>query len=172
VQGERQGVEDVPRLHQEGGHGDGRQGRGGCDKADEQELERTAVDQRRGQNGPPPVEARLHHKGAEGLEENGVVSGYRAVIDPVALGRGLEVLIDVEIYAQDRGTVEEFENTVVSYGEVVEFWRMYGRPDYFLRVAVADHAAYEAFLMTRLSGLPAVLRLESHLTMKTIKENG
>jgi DNA-binding Lrp family transcriptional regulator len=46
---------------------------------------------------------------------------------------------------------------------------MYGRPDYFLRVAVADHAAYEAFLMNRLSGLPAVLRLES---MKTIKENG
>jgi DNA-binding Lrp family transcriptional regulator len=90
----------------------------------------------------------------------------------VALGRGLEVLIDVEIYAQDRGTVEEFENTVVSYGEVVEFRRMYGRPDYFLRAAVADHAAYEAFLMTRLSGLPAVLRLESHLTMKTIKENG
>ncbi|MFE9031742.1 Lrp/AsnC family transcriptional regulator [Streptomyces iakyrus] len=116
---------------------------------------------------PPPCLRRVKR-----LEENGVISGYRAVIDPVALGRGLEVLIDVEIYAQDRGTVEEFETTVASYEEVVEFRRMYGRPDYFLRVAVADHAAYEAFLMTRLSGLPAVLRLESHLTMKTIKENG
>ncbi|MEU0171460.1 hypothetical protein [Streptomyces iakyrus] len=41
--------------------------------------------------------------------------------------------------------------------------------DYFLRV---DHAACEGFLMTRLRGLPAVLRLESHVTMKTIKENG
>ncbi|MFF5981888.1 Lrp/AsnC ligand binding domain-containing protein [Streptomyces olindensis] len=49
---------------------------------------------------------------------------------------------------------------------------MYGRPDYFLRVAVADHTAYEAFLMGRLSGLPAVVRLESHLTMKTIKADG
>ncbi|WP_209442577.1 hypothetical protein RFN58_39890 [Streptomyces iakyrus] len=40
------------------------------------------------------------------------------------------------------------------------------------RAPAAGHAAYEAFLMNRLSGLPAVLRLESHLIMKTIKENG
>ncbi|SOR84020.1 MULTISPECIES: Lrp/AsnC ligand binding domain-containing protein [Streptomyces] len=85
-----------------------------------------------------------------------------------APGRELEVLIDVEIHAQDRKAVEEFESTVASYEEVVEFRRMYGR----LRVAVADHAAYEAFLTGKLSGLPAVLRLESHLTMKTIKVDG
>jgi DNA-binding Lrp family transcriptional regulator len=97
---------------------------------------------------------------------------YRAVIDPEALGRGLEVQIDVEIHAQDRKTVEEFEDTVASYEEVIEFRRMYGRPDYFIRVAVADHAAYEAFLIGKLSGLPAVLRLESHLTMKKIKADG
>ena len=38
-----------------------------------------------------------------------------------------------------------------------------------VRVAVADHAAYEAFLAQKLNGLPAVMRLESHLTMKKIK---
>ncbi|MFF9482831.1 Lrp/AsnC family transcriptional regulator [Streptomyces sp. NPDC014733] len=103
------------------------------------------------------------------LEESGVIAGYRAVIDPEAVGRGLEVLIDVEIYAQDRKSFEEFESIVASFEEVVEFRRMYGRPDYFIRVAVADHAAYEAFLTDRLSGLPAVRRLESHLTMKTIR---
>ncbi|WP_406065424.1 Lrp/AsnC family transcriptional regulator [Streptomyces sp. NBC_01077] len=113
---------------------------------------------------PPPCLRRVKR-----LEEAGVISGYRAVVDAVALGRGLEVLIDVEIYAQDRKSFEEFEATVASYEEVVECRRMYGRPDYFIRVAVADHAAYEAFLTGKLSGLPAVLRLESHLTMKTIK---
>ncbi|MDT0319824.1 Lrp/AsnC ligand binding domain-containing protein [Streptomyces millisiae] len=51
----------------------------------------------------------------------------------------------------------------------MEFRRMYGRPDYFIRVAVADHAAYAAFLMGKLSPLPAVLRLGSHLTMKNIR---
>ncbi|WP_409471059.1 Lrp/AsnC family transcriptional regulator [Streptomyces sp. HC307] len=116
---------------------------------------------------PPPCLRRVKR-----LEEAGVIAGYRAVIDPEALGRGLEVLIDVEIYAQDRRTVEEFEDTVASYEEVVEFRRMYGRPDYFVRVAAADHAAYEAFVTEKLSGLPAVLRLQSHLTMKKIKADG
>ncbi|MBE8472039.1 Lrp/AsnC family transcriptional regulator [Streptomyces justiciae] len=113
---------------------------------------------------PPPCLRRVKR-----LEAAGIIAGYRVVIDPEALGRGLEVLVDVEIYANDRKTVAEFEETVASYEEVIEFRRMYGRPDYFIRVAVADHAAYEAFLSDRLSGLPAVLRLESHLTMKKIK---
>lgn len=113
---------------------------------------------------PPPCLRRVKR-----LEEAGVITGYRAVVDPARLGRGLEVLVDVEIYATDRATVQEFEDTVAGYEEVVEFRRMYGRPDFFLRVAVADHAAYDTFLSDRLSGLPAVLRVESRLTMKQIK---
>ncbi|MFD7105397.1 Lrp/AsnC family transcriptional regulator [Streptomyces celluloflavus] len=116
---------------------------------------------------PPPCLRRVKR-----LEEAGVITGYRAVISPEAIGRGLEVLVDVEIYAQDRKSFEEFESIVASYDEVIEFSRMYGRPDYFIRVAVADHAAYETFLTGKLSCLPAVLRLESHLTMKEIKTLG
>lgn len=116
---------------------------------------------------PPPCLRRVKR-----LEEAGVLAGYRAVIDPVALGRGYEVFIDIEIYANDRRTTEEFEATVASYEEVVEFRRLYGRPDYFVRVAVAHQEAYEDFLMNKLSGLPAVLRVESRLTMRTIKADG
>lgn len=58
---------------------------------------------------------------------------------------------------------------MAAYDEVIEFRRMFGRPDYFIRIAVADHAAYEAFLTGKLIGLPGVLRVESYLTMKTIK---
>ncbi|WP_431677059.1 Lrp/AsnC family transcriptional regulator [Kitasatospora sp. KL5] len=113
---------------------------------------------------PPPCLRRVKR-----LEDAGVIAGYRAVVDPAAVGRGLEVLVDVEVYATDLKTVQAFEETVASFEEVVEFRRLFGRPDYFLRVAVADHAAYEAFLTGRLSGLPGVLRAESHLTMKSIK---
>ncbi|MFD8009506.1 Lrp/AsnC family transcriptional regulator [Streptomyces sp. NPDC058955] len=116
---------------------------------------------------PPPCLRRVRR-----LEEAGVITGYRAVVDPAAVGRGLEVLVDVEIYANDRKSFEEFEKAVASYEEVIEFRRMYGRPDYFIRAAVADHAACEAFLTNKLSGLPGVLRFTSHLTMKTIKSVG
>jgi len=103
------------------------------------------------------------------LEDAGVITGYRAVIDPAAVGRGLEVFIDVEIQVSDLKTVEDLEATVASYDEVIELRRMFGRPDYFIRVAVADHAAYESFTTSKLLGLPGVLRVTSHLTIKKIK---
>ncbi|MFG2037905.1 Lrp/AsnC ligand binding domain-containing protein [Dactylosporangium sp. NPDC048998] len=67
--------------------------------------------------------------------------------------------------------MQEFEAIVAGYDEVIELRRMFGRPDYLLRVAVADHAAFEAFLSGRLIGLPGVLRVESRLTMKKIKSD-
>ncbi|MFB6991132.1 Lrp/AsnC family transcriptional regulator [Streptomyces sp. NPDC056178] len=113
---------------------------------------------------PPPCLRRLKR-----LEEAGVITGYRAAINPEAVGRGLEVMIDIEVYANDLKTIETLEETLASYEEVIEFRRMFGRPDYFLRVAVADHAAYNVFLTGKLTGLPGILRVESHLTMKKIK---
>ena len=113
---------------------------------------------------PPPCLRRVKR-----LEDAGVITGYRAVMDPAALGRGLEVFVDVDINANDLKTVQEFEATAAGYDEVIELRRMFGHPDYFLRIAVADHAAYEAFLTGRLIGLPGVLHVTSHLTMKKIK---
>ena len=116
---------------------------------------------------PPPCLRRVKR-----LEDAGIITGYRAVINPAAVGRGLEVFVDVDINANDLKTVQEFEATAAGYDEVIELRRMFGHPDYFLRVAVADHAAYEAFLTGKLIGLPGVLHVTSHLTMKKIKADG
>lgn len=113
---------------------------------------------------PPPCLRRLKR-----LEESGVITGYRAVIDPEAEGRGLEVLVDIEVYATDKKSILELEDTLASYEEVMECRRMFGRPEYLIRVAVADHNAYEGFLTGKLLGLPGILRVESNLTMKKIK---
>ena len=113
---------------------------------------------------PPPCLRRVKR-----LEDAGIITGYRAVINPAAVGRGLEVFVDVDINANDLKTVQEFEATAAGYDEVIELRRMFGHPDYFLRVAVADHAAYEAFLTGKLIGLPGVLHVTSHLTMKKLK---
>lgn len=115
---------------------------------------------------PPPCLRRLKR-----LEEGGVITGYRAVISPEAEGRSLEVLMDVEVYATDKKSILDMEEALASYDEVVECWRMFGRPEYVLRVAVADHAAYETFLMNKITGLPGILRVESNLTMKKIKSD-
>ena len=113
---------------------------------------------------PPPCLRRVKR-----LKDAGVNVGYHAAIDPAAVGRALEVFLDVDINANDLKTVREFETTTAGYDEVVELRRMFGHPDYFLRVAVADHAAYEAFLTGKIIGLPGVLHVTSHITMKKLK---
>jgi Lrp/AsnC family transcriptional regulator, leucine-responsive regulatory protein len=55
---------------------------------------------------------------------------------------------------------------------VVECQRMFGLPDYVIRVAVADQAAYETFYMNRLAELPGLARVNSQFTMKMVKRGG
>ncbi len=112
---------------------------------------------------PPPCLRRVKR-----LEAEGVIAGYRAVLDPQA-GRGFEVVVAVEIAANGGRTVEQFEAAVVAFDEVVAVRRLFGKPDYFVHVAVADADAFEAFRMSELIGLPSVARATSHQTVKRLK---
>ncbi len=106
------------------------------------------------------------------LEESGAIRGYHAEIAPAALDRGFEVVVHVELMLKDRVTVEGFEERIAGMDSVIECRRMFGIPDYVIRVAVADAAAYEAFYMTQLAELPGLARVNSQFTMKAIKPGG
>jgi len=103
------------------------------------------------------------------LEADGVIRGYRAVIDPASVGRSFEVLIDLTLDSQDAQTVERFEQALTRAEEVIELRRLFGTPDYFARVAVTDLTAYEAFLSRHVLTIPGVKGVTSHFTMKTVK---
>ena len=98
-----------------------------------------------------------------------MILGYTARIDPHAIGRGFEVLVNVDLTRKDRATFEAFEAAVAAFDEVIELRRMFGLPDYVLRVATGSLTSYETFVSTRLGDVPGILTLDSHLTMKTIK---
>ena len=106
------------------------------------------------------------------LEAAGVIRGYRAVLEPAALDRGFEVIVHAELHLKDRATVEAFEERIARMDAVVECRRMFGIPDYVIRVAVSDAEAYEAFYMTQLAELPGLARVNSQFTMKTVKAGG
>lgn len=106
------------------------------------------------------------------LTEDGVITGYRARIDPVAAGRGFEVIVGATLATHGGLATSEFEQRVAEFEEVIELRRMFGRPDYFLRVAVADVTVYEAFLTSKLMAAPGLATFDSHLTMKTVKSDG
>jgi Lrp/AsnC family leucine-responsive transcriptional regulator len=103
------------------------------------------------------------------LEEAGTIRGYHADIDPAALGLGFEVTVLIELHQKDRSTVEEFERKIAEMDAVLECRRMFGIPDYIVRVAVADAADYETFYMNELAELPGVGRVNSQFTMKLVK---
>jgi Lrp/AsnC family transcriptional regulator, leucine-responsive regulatory protein len=103
------------------------------------------------------------------LEQAGVIRGYHADIDPTAVGRGFEVTVHVELTLKDRDTVEAFEARIAAFEEVVECRRMFGLPDYLVRVAVTDQTAYEAFYMNKLAELPGLARVNSQFAMKVVK---
>ena len=106
------------------------------------------------------------------LERASVIRGYHAEIDPAAVGRGFEVTVHVELTLKDRATVEAFETAIAALDEVVECQRMFGLPDYVIRVAVADQAAYEVFYMNELAELPGLARVNSQFAMKVVKRGG
>jgi DNA-binding Lrp family transcriptional regulator len=106
------------------------------------------------------------------LEASGAIAGYHADIDPAAVGRGFQVTVHATLMLRNRETIEAFEAAVAQLDEVVECHRMFGDPDYLIRVAVADAEAYERFLINTFADLPGLARMTSQFTMKTIKPGG
>jgi Lrp/AsnC family leucine-responsive transcriptional regulator len=100
------------------------------------------------------------------LEDTGVIRGYRALIDPAAVG--LRVFAGVRLMRHARADVVAFERAVVRLPEVVHTHHVTGNYDYLLQVEVADLAAYEDFHANRLASLPGVAMVNSYVTMKTL----
>ena len=105
------------------------------------------------------------------LERAGVLRGYHAEVDPRAVGRGFRVLVWVNLASGTRATIEAFEHALAGIDEVVEALRLYGDPDYLLRVAVADSDAYEDLYTNRLATLPGVDKARSQMAMKVVKRS-
>lgn len=110
------------------------------------------------------------HRRLRALEQAGAIRGYRAVVNPAAIGRGFEVLVFVTMDREDAATISEFERDLAKVAEVRHAERLFGDPDYLLRVATADLDAYQSLRDERLATLPGVQRLTSTIVMKRIVE--
>lgn len=111
------------------------------------------------------------HRRLRDLEQSGVIRGYRADVDPAAVGLGFEAIVFVTLRQVDRTTVAAFEAKVTESVNIVEAQRLFGTPDYLLKVMAADLPAYQRFYDEELAALPAVERLTSTLVMKNLKTN-
>ncbi len=108
------------------------------------------------------------HRRLRELERGGVITGYRASIDPEAVGLSFEALVFVTMRQEDRDTLLGFERAVAQIPNVVQAQRLFGDPDYLLRVVTVDLNDYAALEDDTLAALPGVLRLNSTLVMKRV----
>ena len=104
------------------------------------------------------------------LEREGYISGYSAVLDPVALGSSLLVFVQMRLARKSKDTFEQFKRAAVMLPEVQECYLVSGNFDYLIKARVADMAAYREFLGETLLGLPDVQESTSYMVMETVKE--
>jgi DNA-binding Lrp family transcriptional regulator len=111
------------------------------------------------------------HRRLRALERSGAISGYHAHLDANALGLTFEALVFVTMRSADRDTVDAFEQAVAAIPHVLQAQRLFGDPDYLLRVIAGDLPAFQELYDERLATLPGVQRLSSTLVMKSVVEN-
>ena len=111
------------------------------------------------------------HRRVRALEESGVLLGYRAKLDPIALGLTFSAMVFVTLREGDRKAVEAFETALVALPQIVDAQRLFGEPDYLLHVITQDLPAFQRLYDESLSSLPNVQRLTSTLVMKRVVQD-
>jgi Lrp/AsnC family transcriptional regulator len=104
------------------------------------------------------------------LEARGVIIRRVAIVDPVRVGVGLSVLVNVEAGEHSPEWLQRFSAGVGAMPEVMEVYRTAGEVDYVLRVAVADMAEYDTFYK-RLIAIAPMKNVTSRFAMERIKHS-
>lgn len=99
------------------------------------------------------------------LEAEGVITGYRARLDPARLGLAVQAFVQVQMAAHSADNAAGFVRLVGTLPEVVGCWTLTGEADYLLRVWCADLPALNQLIHHRLLPHPAVARVQSQIVM-------
>jgi len=113
---------------------------------------------------PSPCLARV-----KALETAGVIGRYVALANPKALGLDLNVFINISLKEQSKQALAAFEERIAEHEEVMECYLMTGDSDYLIRVAVADIAALERFILDQLTPIPGIEKIRTSFTLKQVR---
>lgn len=104
------------------------------------------------------------------LERNGVIKGYRAVIDRAATGTAFTIFVTVGLSGQLKKDAQSFEAVMMATPSVRECHNITGSVEYLLRVEVADLATYKDFHANVLGTLSQVNSITSHICLGSPKD--
>jgi Lrp/AsnC family leucine-responsive transcriptional regulator len=109
------------------------------------------------------------HRRVRLLEERGVIQRYAALLNQHAVGLPVSVFVSIKLESQREDALNRFARAIAPWPEILECYLMTGPRDYLLRVVVADLAAYETFLKSKLTRLPGIASMESSFALEQVK---
>lgn len=104
------------------------------------------------------------------LEADGVIAGYAALVDPQAVGLGLQAFVRVQLEKHGSDAVEHFVDSVQSWSEVIACHALTGEMDYLLHIVVSDLEHFSQFLLDRLLNGSGVADVNSSFVLRTVKQ--
>ncbi len=104
------------------------------------------------------------------LENQGVIKGYHADLDPKALNYEVTVFAMVGLSSQAEADLQAFEALVASYPEVRECHMLNGEIDFILKIVAKDLSSFQSFLTEKLTSAPNVDSVKTSLTIRTSKD--
>ncbi|MES2846915.1 MAG: Lrp/AsnC ligand binding domain-containing protein [Pseudomonadota bacterium] len=112
-----------------------------------------------------PVQARIKR-----LEDAGVITGYRALLDPIRMGLAHVAFVEVRLSDTREAALQAFNKAVLAIPEVEQCHMIASRFDYLLKVRTADIQEYRRVLATGISALPHVASTSTYVAMEAVKE--
>lgn len=104
------------------------------------------------------------------LEQEGIIRGYRADLDPNQLGAGHVLVVQVTLNKTSEDVLERFNEAVRRIPEIQSCYMVAGNFDYLLKVRTHDIAHYRAVLGHEIGRLPNVLQTHSYVVMELVKD--
>ena len=122
------------------------------------------------QTSPPAIRsAPKISRRIQGLEEDGVIAGYVALLDPESLGLGVTAFAQGILARHGDAASGGLEPAIAALPEVTDCFSVSGDADYMLRLVVPDLAAFSQLMMKNLLRLPGVARIKTSIALHTVK---
>ncbi len=113
-----------------------------------------------------PTQARLRR-----LERDGVISGYRALVDPIRLGLDHVSFVEVSLTDTRESALAEFNAAVKKIPEIEQVHLIAGNFDYLMKIRTQNMQDYRRVLADEISTLPHVSKTSTYVAMEAVKEN-
>lgn len=113
-----------------------------------------------------PVTLRIKH-----LEKIGLITGYRAILSPIAMGLSHVTFVEVRLTDTREAALRKFNDAVRTIAEVEECYMIAGGFDYLLKVRSKDIEDYRHIMGEQLSALPYVAATSSYVAMEAVVDD-